>query len=148
MSDVPARLKRLGRVVDPNFEPSEQLYRRFHRDHFLAGEVLAQAITFPAFSVNREKYSQANDVLLGYPTYGVLSFPVRGVPAECASPDGRVFRFRVEHVPEEDNYAHSEVRTYSNEERAAKDPPKTVKKLFRTRLFAAFEVLRQPEDDV
>ncbi len=64
----------------------------------------------PAFSVNREKYSTATDVILNHPDNGILAFRVADIPQKLLALDSRSFHFGVEHDPEEQNYAHSEVR--------------------------------------
>ena len=89
-----------------------------------------------AMSVNRSKYSEPGDVLYSlYPKYidwGVAEFRVEDLPASLESEDESVFEWKVEHAPEEGNYAHSEVRTYRNGIYSrGLDPPKLVKKRFR-----------------
>lgn len=75
----------------------------------------------------------------------MFAFRVRDVPQRCDGPDNRAFTFRVEHVPEDENYAHSEVRTYCDGERATRKPPGSVRTQFRLKLFSAGEVLKQPD---
>lgn len=140
MAEIPSRLLRQGREPDPNFLPSERLFRR-SRPSALDDDPLFEAvITFPDPSVNREKYSLPEDVILGYPGFRVFTFRVQDIPRSLDE-GGRAFTFGVEHVPEDDNYAHSEVRTYCDGERISKKPPKTVRTKFRLQLAKAMQVL-------
>jgi hypothetical protein len=132
MSEVSSRLLQQGRAPDPEFQPSERLFRRIPPSALEDDHPPEASITFPDFSVNREKYSHPEDVLIGYPEFGILTFQVRDVPARV-SIDVRVFTFCVEHDPKEDNYAHSEVRTYCDGKRGVK-PPRSVRTEFRLQL--------------
>lgn len=70
---------------------------------------------------------------------------VRDVPPRLQNEAGREFEFRVVHVPEEDNYAHSEIRTYlDGEHPPAKEVNPGVKKEFRQRLADRCRVIRMP----
>lgn len=142
MAEVPSRLQRQGRAPDPEFLPSERLFRRVPASALDDDYPLEASIRFPDFSVNREKYSFLEDVVLNHPGFGILVFRVADVPPRL-SDDRRTFSFRVEHVPEEDNYAHSEVRTYCDGERGI-TPPRSVRREFRLRKVA---VLSHPRAD-
>src|SRR4029077_13323918 len=132
--------------VDPVFSPDERLFRAVPRKDLTAdGRLLPPAIEFPDFSVNRERYSLPEDVLLVRPSWGIVAFAVRDVPAELADLEGKRYEFRVEHVPEEENYSHSEVRTYREGQRSGKEPPKKLRTLFRLMLFPKVVVLKEPE---
>ena len=138
---------RRGRRVDPYFEPSEKLYRRCQVGHVVAGRILPQAFRSPDFSVNRGKYSEPEDVLIpSYERWGIVGFQVKDVPSRVFSGGGAQFEFRVDHDPEENNYSHSEVRTYKN---GRFDPKlkvaRTVKKEFRQRLSDRAIVLKTPK---
>ncbi len=138
---------REGRPVDPRFEPSEKLYRRCRADHIVGGRILPQEFRSPDFSVNRGKYSEPEDALIPpYQRCVISSFQVKDVPSRILSSGGAEFDFRVAHDPEEDNYSHSEVRTYKN---GRFDPKlkvaRTVKKEFRQRLSDRAIVLKPPE---
>lgn len=144
MADTPERLLRRGRPVDPEFAPSERLFRAIARRDFTEnGGLLPTAFEFPDFSVNREKYSEPADVLLSRPTHGVAAFEVQDLPGELQNPDG-AYQFKVEHAPEEDNYSHSEVRTYKDGRRYPKKPPRTLRTLFRLQLSARARLLKEP----
>jgi hypothetical protein len=120
---------------DPSFEPTERLYRRIPLKDVEAGAVSDASIPAPAFSVDRGKYRiEPAEMLANYPSDGVAAFYVRDIPLAITSDDGRRYDFGVEHRPQTDNYAHSEVHTYHGGERMAdieKDPPRQVRKKFR-----------------
>jgi hypothetical protein len=137
-----ARVHRNGRREDQAFLPSELLYHRFRSDQEVAGN--ATPLTILPFvgttgpSVNRSKYSEPHDVLEpdccdGHDrsTHKVLEFRVADVPDELAVADGsgRVFRFRVKHVPEAECFAHSEIwcNRDGNIFNPVEVPPKTVR---------------------
>jgi len=110
---------RNGRPFNPQFEPGEALYRMFRPEAVEADRLLAAFIPFDAaMSVNRSKYSEPGDILsvlrLKYAHWGVVRFRVSDVPTRMESEAGVLFEWFVEHAPEEDNYAHSEVRTFRN----------------------------------
>jgi hypothetical protein len=145
--DLPARMYRNGRPVDPNFDHDENLYRRCKGDQIDGDRLARDAIGFPDWSVNRARYSEPGDALLpDWPDWGVVRFTVGSVPPRITSPGGPVFEFRVEHVPEDRNYAHSEVRSYKNGQHSRKlDVPKTVKVEFRQRLSEQTTVIIEPQ---
>jgi hypothetical protein len=136
----PERMYQRGRVEDPEFDPGELLYRRYLKEHWIDGIFSNTGFSFPKQSVNRQKYSEPEDVLfLPDGTFdderGVLEFAVRDIPLILPEGGGPAFVFFPKHVPEEVNFAHSEVWC----DRAAKtgeyvEPNRTVKKLLRTKL--------------
>jgi hypothetical protein len=140
----PDRMHRRGRAEDPVFSPNELLYRRYVQQHWIDGCFAPEGFRFSegsGQSVNRQKYSEPEDVLfLDDGTYddelGVLEFAVRGIPARLPE-DGSsaAFEFFPKHVPEELNFAHSEVWC-DKEERTGGYvvPNKVVRKLLRTKI--------------
>ncbi|MBE7561102.1 hypothetical protein HS125_20000 [bacterium] len=148
MSETPPHLLQGNRPLDPEFLPSERLFFRIKSSQLVEGQVAPEAIRFPRFSVNREKYNRPADVLVpDWPDWGVAAFKYEDVPDKPWSAVGspHEFTFRVEHDPLPHNYAHSELRAYRNREHSEKiDVPKTVKKAFRQELAARVVVLRVP----
>jgi len=148
MADRPDRMYRNDRPVDPHFASEEFLYRRCRQADVHGERLLPYAIRFyPDWSVNRSKYSEPEDVL--YPSYldwGVASFQVQDIPPHMVSGGGILFEFKAEHVPEDDNYAHSEVRTFKNgvHERKA-ELPNLIKKEFRQLLSERARVVTPPK---
>ena len=151
----PWRMYRNGRPVDPDFLATEKLFFRCRLDSVdERGQMTPAGIRFPDQSVNREKYSRCTDVLLpdGSPQstkwllYGVAVIQVEDLPAEMRLPDGVACRFSVEHEPCDDNYAHSELRVYKNEQRVTDKNgiTKTSRKEYRTRLAFRARVIVLP----
>lgn len=108
-----------GLKPDPNFDPDERLYRRVKPDQIHEGIVLAAAVDdiqeqHPSCSFNRGKYSDPRDVLLDtHPQYNRIAFLIAGnLPEPQPHPiDPKIiYDFRLEHLPEENNYSHSEVQ--------------------------------------
>jgi hypothetical protein len=115
--DRPQRMFQNARSIDSHFASDELLYRRFCHDEVLENRLAPDSIKFPDWSVNRQKYSEPEDVLIpsGDKTYfccGVAGFLVSDIPSKIDT--DIVFSFIVEHRPEPDNYAHSELVTYKN----------------------------------
>lgn len=145
----PVDLYRGGRPRVDVFEPSEALYRRCDREEY---ESIRQGsgIGFraPAFSVNRGRFSRPEWVLLpNHPDCGILQFLVRDVPREVMRPPSSPYSYGcgVEHVPEDCNYSHSEVRWYRDGQYSENlDVPKTVKKQVRQYLVERLGILRRP----
>lgn len=111
------------------------------------------AVRFPDFSVNRQKYSAPEDVLLpDYANWGIIKFTVADVPASVpaeviASAEGADYTFAVVHDPLEQNYAHAEVRTSRNQiyRKNLKIKHQGVKRWFRVRISQATQLVRKPE---
>ncbi|MEX2213625.1 MAG: hypothetical protein WD768_05830 [Phycisphaeraceae bacterium] len=112
-------------------------------------------IEFPAMSVNRGKYSEPGDVRLAnwrdenWERWGVAQFMVGDVSSEpteeIAAKLQHCWTWSVAHVPEEENFAHSEVRTSKDGEYRAAKPPDVVKKWFRMELSKRTRVIIEPE---
>ncbi len=147
MAEVPDRLLRKGRPVDPEFDRQEPLYRRLRLvDVDPEGRVEPTSLESPDFSVNRGKYSVPGDVLVFHPRCGIAAFVAGDVPERLLSGNAVEFEFHVEHDSLDDNYAHSEVRTYRDQTRLApKKSPKSVRTKFRLALAAKMRVLEVPE---
>jgi len=139
---------RNNRLVDPNFQKDERLYYRCQEDFFdEKGNIVGSSIKFPTCSVNRGKYSKPEDVLLpDYLNWGIVEFQVGNIPAQLKTPDGKEFDFKVEHDPTEENYSHSEIRTYKDGliPKTNKQVADSVKKSFRTIVSQYAVVLKQP----
>ena len=114
----------LGLKPDPLFGPDERLYRRILPDHISEdNHVMAAAVEdikerHPSCSFNRGKYSNPQDVLdSDHPELSKIAFLVAGnLPEPVAHPSDpqTKFGFRLEHLPDEDNYSHSEVQVTKN----------------------------------
>lgn len=107
------RLQRRGRVEDPEFAATERLFRRYKGEHFVHGQFANMGLPFRTPpSVNREKYSVPDDVLISksdeFMGWGVLSFSAGDVPPSFP-PELPTYTFFPQHKPMDDNYGHSEV---------------------------------------
>jgi hypothetical protein len=137
VADIPERLLRNGRVEDQQFQASEKLFHRYVKKNYEQGKFLNVALSSVP-SVNRGKYSQAEDVLISeadkYIGWGVVSFAVQDIPSQllAVSPTHSFFP---RHVPEDLNYAHSEVWCNRiGHEGSHVKPGNLVKKMFRALL--------------
>lgn len=149
---------RRGRPVVSLFRPDEQLYRRFaHRDT-VNGELTPACLQFPkknaqtGHSVNRSAFSKPEDVLwVGIERLegaGIFQFAVRSIPDElsCAQTNNR-YAFFPQHVPLDDNYAHTEIWCdhIPRQNAGYVLPNSLVKKEFRARLLKSAQIVRRPE---
>ena len=114
---------RTGRPVVPHFEPTEPLYYRCTSDHIVGQHLSRMAIKFPNISVNRggspgsHVFGPPEDVLIpDWLDWGIAEFKVMEIPTPLRpdDPQGAQYEFKVSHEPEEENYSHSEIRTYKN----------------------------------
>jgi hypothetical protein len=148
-NDIPERIKRNNRDPDPNFELAERLYRRCKKDQVSDdGKLLPAAIGYKNWSVNREKYSEPEEVLIrDWLSWGIAFFRVEHLPANMKSTEGaNVFDFRAIHAPLDDNYAHTEIVTYKNGLLAMNpDPPLEVKKKYRQIISDRSSIIKAPE---
>lgn len=105
------------------------------------GSVSDASLPSPTFCVNREKYCSAAEALSTWKGFAVAALPVEGIPPVVVSDDGKEYRFGVEHVPEPFNYSHSEVNTYAGGEKMSAQPPRHVRKKFRSILRQTIKIL-------
>lgn len=134
-----ARMLRNGRPEDQVFAPEEILFRRYIKDHWVENLIVPAHFSFPRPSVNRQKYSEPEDAISAadgsLDGYGVLEFEVRGIPAQLADGQGTMYRFFASHVPNEENFSHSEIWcSIGNQNQNQAVPSSSVKKKFRTML--------------
>jgi hypothetical protein len=127
---------------DPHFSPSERLFRRIPPEDVVNGTISDASLPSPSFSVNREKYSNARDVVEGYPGFRIAAFQVGDIPPSISGDAGESYQFGVEHEPLPDNYAHSEVNSYREGAKLRHKPPRQVRKLFRDLLRRRIEILK------
>lgn len=83
------------------------------RAHYINGQFSNTGLSFDSPpSVNREKYSQPQDVLFSetdeFANWGVLSFRVSDLPSAFPVEYSQ-YSFFPKHIPMEDNFSHSEV---------------------------------------
>ncbi len=137
---------RRSRPIDPDFDPLEDLYIRCRLCDVIGNRLSGVSIRFPDCSVNRGKHSEPEDVLIPHwLDFGIATFKVVHVPQSLTSESGTKFEFKVTHVPEDDNYAHSEIRTFKNGFHDGKVKVSSlVRKEFRQILSERTTVIRQP----
>jgi hypothetical protein len=125
-----------GRPVVPDFHPTESLYLRYQRKHWVEGQLNPAGVRFPRTSVNRSTLSEPEDALFSesgnYNGLGVVRFVVSNIPNRISQSQGPTYLFFMQHAPLEDNYSHSEIWS-DHEHRTGqyKEPSKTVKLEFR-----------------
>ena len=136
-------LKRNGRPVDNDFPDEERLFFRIEEAVLADGEKIPpSAVPFPNTSMNRERYSLPEDVLLGkqgFLVYGTAVAQVR-INHQTTSDRGASTYYRLcpIHVPLEDNYSHTELRVFKNDERShAPNLTRNVKRHFRGKIIEA-----------
>lgn len=146
---IPDRLLRKGRVATQNFQPVEKLFLRFNKLLEENGYIYPSSIHFPAFSVNREKFSEPNDVLLkNYLDWGIAAFKVEDIPDDTETEQNddshTVYSFKAVHCPEDFNYAHSEVHTERNGsyKENIKIKSKIVKRYFKYTLSGRINIIK------
>ncbi|NQU08601.1 MAG: hypothetical protein HQ583_08570 [Candidatus Abyssubacteria bacterium] len=145
VATIPEEMRRNGRPLDPCFTPEEALYLRL-RGKKRTG-ALPTDIRLPAQSVNRAKHSKPEWVL--YPNhqgFSVGSFQVGHIPSIMKSPGpGNVrYEFKIEHVPDDDNYSHSNLVVHKKGKKIVGDGKKInsdVKMRFRTEISKQIKIL-------
>jgi hypothetical protein len=123
-------------VDEPELTADELLYMRSREVPAALSE-----IRIPQ-SVNRSLRSRPRDVIRHHPDWLVLACRVDQVPDEIVREQGIRYLFRPVADPIEDNPAHAEIRAYKpGSPEQAKDPPKTVRMVFRQRLAEAMQLV-------
>jgi hypothetical protein len=131
---------RRSREVVPTFEPTEYLYLRYSAQNFLDGQLEPTAIRSQLKqSVNRGSFSEPQDVLFSesgeYNGLGVVEFRVSDIPQRVEQPNGPTYAFFMQHEPEEESYAHSEIWSDHDPRTGTfRTPSRTVSLNFRVRL--------------
>jgi hypothetical protein len=129
----------------PFDDADELLYIRIKETDVFGSGVLPAVVQIPDWSANRARFSEPEDVLIGYPGFTrVGEFRVGDIPP-CVEPDppepgqkrAVAWQFWAEHDPIPENDAHSEVRMRKDGESYVrnKEPgSKTYKKKIRNEL--------------
>lgn len=154
-NERPDYLYQSDRRPDQEFDDDEELYFRIppNPEYWREGTPNLTAIRFPDTSVNRQKYSNCEDVLYpsegsndDYCDFGIGSVTVADIPPppRIVSGDGREFTFDAVHDPCPDNYSHSEIRAFCAGEPHKRDGPKKVKMGYRIHLKNQMLLRRRP----
>jgi hypothetical protein len=112
-------LQRRGRPENQTFDGTEPLYKAIKSEYILhkngSSTIKPSAIDVPNCGVNRGEYSNPEDVLLSSnctPTNcNIITFSVGDI--RQVNGDGNSFRLDVSHIPQEENYAYSEIVAHS-----------------------------------
>ena len=147
-ANIPDEIQSAGRPPVPDFEPTEQLFRRFPSHLYVGGELEVDSITLPDISVMREMFTADINWVLMHPSvgdpnqWGVMSFQVADVPPRLLHNGIDEYRFVVAHTPQRRNYAHSDVQAHFGEEHLTSPEriPKELHLRFREQLLYKIEV--------
>jgi hypothetical protein len=134
---------RKGRPVVETFDPDEWLYFRVSPQNVVNGQLSSAVVDMPAQSVNRSKFSEPNWALIpppdkpesAYAGFHVFGVQAKNVPTGTKS--GPSWWYGVEHLPEDYNYSHSEIRATEDGSSFSddKEPPRSSRKEFRATIF-------------
>jgi len=128
---------------------------RWRKRDLKQGRLDASVVRFPDQSVNRQKCSKPQDVLLPEPRNdkskewiycGALKFPVHAVLRSIEVGGQVICTFRVRHDPVEYNYAHSEIRVYREGQRIMdkKSITKEHRKQYRLAIMEKLVIVTEP----
>lgn len=144
--DIPEGMFRHGRPLDPEFDSAERLFYRFEGEYALGASLRGLQVRSPDFSVNREKHGglAAYVLIPNWLDLGIAAFTVSSIPGPATSEGEVTFSWRVEHVPEENNYHHSEIHTFKSGVKCTRSAQvsDTIKKGFRQALAEKMEVIK------
>ncbi|PQA95552.1 hypothetical protein B0A69_03990 [Chryseobacterium shigense] len=142
---IPTELHWNARPIDEDFT-DENLFRRtrISIDSSKIDDNKISAAIFPIKddSCNREKYSQADDVLFNimandcddhFLNYGIVKINSNYILSESFSPEGSPdnYTFKILHCPTNCMYPHSEISVFKNNEKISDHKPKSVKAFIR-----------------
>ena len=146
----------LGLKPDPSFENDEKLFRRVDEQHIQNNRVMGNALEeireqHPSCSFNREKYSLPEQVLdPSRPEQNRIAYLVAGnlpkpelYPLDPSVPQAQkvLYAFRLIHLPEENNYSHTEAQVTKRGQDATKVGSKSVRRELREALAEKMTVL-------
>lgn len=99
-----------------HFPNNERLFRRIHRTNIdKRGRATFLGFALPDMSVNRESFGTADDARRNHnaTVWGVAAFLVAVIPPrELQTHNDQRYLLFARHVPEPDNFPHSEVRVW------------------------------------
>lgn len=137
-------MMRNGRPGDQQFSPGELMYRRYVQEDF-DGDCLKPARFSIPPSLNREKYSHPEDVIFSemgeLDQHGVLECSVEGLSVTVFDDHHMEYIFVPVHLPEENNYSHSEMWADCTQTGQRTDRPSRIaRKTYRTMVSQRFKV--------
>ncbi len=138
---IPDHLHKNGRIAENNnFTYDEKMFRRVIPKESLS-EMVKYNFDFKSMSFNREKYSNAKDVLYNIKdnnhymsSHGVASLRVEEIEKIIVlhPDDKQPYTFKSIHDPEECMYPHSIVQVLKEGTKVSEIKPSSVKSLIRT----------------
>lgn len=149
-------MMRNDRPPDQSFRWYQRLYYRCHTDDVVGDRLLPLRIRPINLSVNWSKYSKPWDVIFGQPNAGIAVILVseirRDLPEQITADDSKNRDkpkprcYRPWHDPYDDNYGHTEIAVYKEEDRLTneRDINSQTKKAFRQILSDRSRVVRLP----
>jgi hypothetical protein len=141
---------RRGRPVDKAFEPEHLLYMRITDEDVVEGIVIPARIRAFDQSVNWSKYSWPWDVVFDHGGCGVSTVAISELPPPLPKilPDNKskYHTFIPEHVPEDQNYSHSEIRAWKAGTKLTKSSQigEVAKKEYQNFMSAVLEIIIDP----
>jgi hypothetical protein len=135
---------RNGRAEDQEFSSTERMYRRYVQDDFEGESFKPARFRFPP-SLNRERYSHPEDVIFSedgeFDGCGILECTVGELSIRIADDRYVEYQFVPVHMPEENNYSHSEIWADCIQTQVRTDEPsKIAKKKYRTAISKLLRV--------
>jgi hypothetical protein len=123
MPELPCDMLRRGRQPDNDFADSEELYRAFGAGELEGDRLAMDAIELPDLSVNRGKYGPAHCLLTldRFQGCGVAACTVGDIPAELEHLGRFHYYFRVAHDPTENNWPHSVIQAFDENQQHIQD---------------------------
>lgn len=139
-------MRRDGRSAKQDFTPGEHLYYRLEQSYPIGSVPSGVSLRRPEFSVNRQRHGgKAEYVLIpSWLDHGIAEFEVRGIPKVLTSSGGVEYNWVAYHDPLDENYHHSEVRTYKGTTRLQRGSQVNdlVYREFRQRLSESMIVIK------
>ncbi len=143
-----------GRLADPHFRSFHRLFYRCQKEDIEGQRLLGPRIKSFDVSVNWSKYGTPWDVIFGFPNLGIAQILVRQIRVDL--PTDRSTRqrepikpheYNAVHMPEHDNYAHSEIAVFKDGQRVTRtrDVGERAKKEFRQLISDKSFIVLQPK---
>jgi hypothetical protein len=144
-------MRRAGRPDDQSFGLDERLFYRLDVFYPVGETPTGLSVRKPDFSVNREKHGGLPEYVLipKWRNFGIAEFRVKRMPGPIRSDGNKLYSWAPVHVPEEENYHHSEVRSFKEGVRALKSSQvsELAYREFRQRISEAMLVIKAFEEN-
>ena len=151
ITDIPEQMRRCGREPVADFEPDENLYRRFSSDSLDGSTVAMDAIVMPDMSTMRQRFTDDVEWVLidttrreDFSSWGILAFSVGDIPEQIEDVGAFEYNFAAVHTPQRNNYPHTDVRAFLAGRPVETELSPDVHLRFRLRLSFKIRVIKQP----